>query len=45
MSDVKKLKDCIEEFRKANTGLDEKLNKIEENKRRTRREAEEQSRH
>lgn len=45
MSDVQKLKDAIAEYRKANKTLDERLNKIEESKRRTRQEAEEQLHH
>ena len=45
MSDAQKLKDAIAEYRKANKELDEKLSKIEENKRQNRQEqAEQQSR-
>jgi len=42
MSDVQKLKDAITEYHKANKGLDDKLNKIEENNRQ-RRQAQEES--
>lgn len=43
MSDAQKLKDCIKEYRKSNKALDDKLNKIAENNRLARQEAEGQS--
>lgn len=43
MSDVQKLKDCIAEFRKANTNLDVKLKEAEERIRESRQNAREQS--
>jgi len=44
MSDAQKLKDCITEYRKANKAIDDRLNKIEAERRRVRREVEEQLR-
>lgn len=45
MSDAQKLKDCINEYRKANKALDDKLIEIEERNRQNRQEqAESQSR-
>ena len=43
MSDAKILKDCIDEYRKANKVLDDKLNKAEDYIRQSRKEAKEQS--
>lgn len=43
MSDIQKLTDAIKEYRKANAELDKKLNEIEENIRRNRKEQEEKS--
>ena len=42
MSDAKKLSDCIDEYRKSNKKLDDKLTKIEEEHRQIRRALEEQ---
>ena len=44
MSDAQKLKDAIEEYRKANKNLDERLNKTAEETRQARQAAMEQSR-
>ena len=44
MSDAQKLKDAIEEYRKANKHLDERLNKIEAETQSARQAAMEQSR-
>jgi len=41
MSDVQKLKDAVEEYRKAKKNLDDKLNKIAENNRQSRQAQEE----
>lgn len=40
MSDAAKLKDAIAEYRKANKGVEDKLRKIEENRRKSRQESE-----
>ena len=43
MSDAQKLKDCIAEYRKANKKLDDKLNRIEDDNRRRRKEQADES--
>ncbi|KKM71580.1 hypothetical protein LCGC14_1429110 [marine sediment metagenome] len=45
MSDSQKLKDAINEYRKENKDLDDKLNKAEQNNRQNRIEQKEQSNH
>ena len=39
MSDIKKLEECLKEYRKANKGLDDKLKQIEADNRQARQEA------
>ena len=42
MSDAQKLKDCVGEYKKTSKDLDDKLNKVENDNRQVRQEAEAQ---